>query len=197
MIGAYVPGGSLLHRTPAGWKLVLLGASVIVVVLLRPWWATAIACAAVLALFALARIPLRTLVRQLAPIGWILLLAVPLNALFAGWEQAATVGLRIVACVALAALVTLTTPVTAMLDALQRAIRPFGRRIDADRVGLVLAMTIRAVPLMAEIVREVLDARRARGAERSMRAIAVPVVVRALRTADGMGEALIARGADD
>jgi biotin transport system permease protein len=84
-----------------------------------------------------------------------------------------------------------------MLDAMQRALRPLGDRVDADRIGLVLAMTVRAVPLMVEIVRAVLEARRARGAEGSMRAIAVPVVVRALQTADGMGEALIARGVDD
>jgi biotin transport system permease protein len=50
---------------------------------------------------------------------------------------------------------------------------------------------------MVDIVRAVLEARRARGAEGSMRAVAVPVVVRALQTADGMGEALIARGVDD
>ena len=93
--------------------------------------------------------------------------------------------------------VTLTTRVSAMLDAMQRALRPLGDRVDADRIGLVLAMTIRAVPLMVEIVRAVLEARRARGAEGSMRAIAVPVVVRALQTADGMGEALTARGVDD
>ncbi|QAY73686.1 energy-coupling factor transporter transmembrane protein EcfT [Agromyces protaetiae] len=197
MIGTYVTGRSIIHRMPAGWKLVLLAASVVVIVALRPWWATAIATAVALALFAVARVPTRTLAQQLVPVGWLLLLAVPLNVIFQGWEQAALIGFRIVACIALAALVTLTTPVTAMLDAMRAALRPFERWIDADRVGLVLAMTIRAVPLMTEIVREVLDARRARGVEHSLRAVAVPVVVRALRTAEGMGEALIARGADD
>ena len=61
----------------------------------------------------------------------------------------------------------------------------------------MLALTIRAVPVMTEIVVAVLEARKARGAERSVRAIAVPVVVRALQTSDAMGEALIARGFDD
>lgn len=197
MIGVYVPGSSPLHRMGAGVKLVLLAASVVVVAVLPELWMTAIALGMAIALFAVAGIPWRVAVRQLVPVLWILAIAAPLNALFSGWESALAMSLRVSAFVALAAVVTLTTRVSAMLDAMQRALRPFGDRIDADRIGLVLAMTVRAVPLMVEIVRAVLEARRARGAEGSMRAIAVPVVVRALQTADGMGEALIARGVDD
>lgn len=197
MIGVYVPGSSPLHRLGAGWKLMLLAASVIVVAMLPEWWMAAIALGVAVALFAVAGIPWRVAVRQLVPVLWILAIAAPLNALFSGWESALAMSLRVSAFVALAAVVTLTTRVSAMLDAMQRALRPFGGRVDADRIGLVLAMTVRAVPLMVEIVRAVLEARRARGAEGSMRAVAVPVVVRALQTADGMGEALIARGVDD
>ncbi|MGR0219488.1 energy-coupling factor transporter transmembrane component T family protein [Agromyces sp. ZXT2-6] len=197
MIGVYVPGSSPLHRLGAGWKLMLLAASVIVVAMLPEWWMAAIALGVAVALFAVAGIPWRVAVRQLVPVLWILAIAAPLNALFSGWESALAMSLRVSAFVALAAVVTLTTRVSAMLDAMQRALRPLGDRVDADRIGLVLAMTVRAVPLMVEIVRAVLEARRARGAEGSMRAVAVPVVVRALQTADGMGEALIARGVDD
>jgi biotin transport system permease protein len=197
VIGVYVPGSSPLHRLGAGVKLMLLAASVIVVAMLPEWWMAAIALGVAVALFAVAGIPWRVAVRQLVPVLWILAIAAPLNALFSGWESALAMSLRVSAFVALAAVVTLTTRVSAMLDAMQRALRPFGDRVDADRIGLVLAMTVRAVPLMVEIVRAVLEARRARGAEGSIRAIAVPVVVRALQTADGMGEALIARGVDD
>jgi biotin transport system permease protein len=197
VIGVYVPGSSPLHRMGAGVKLVLLAASVIVVAMLPEWWMAAIALGVAVALFAVAGIPWRVAVRQLVPVLWILAIAAPLNAVFSGWESALAMSMRVSAFVALAAVVTLTTRVSAMLDAMQRALRPLGDRVDADRIGLVLAMTVRAVPLMVEIVRAVLEARRARGAEGSIRAIAVPVVVRALQTADGMGEALIARGVDD
>ena len=83
------------------------------------------------------------------------------------------------------------------LDAMQALLRPFRRWIDADRVGLALALAIRCVPLLAELVREVMEARKARGAEGSILALAVPVIVRALRTAEHLGEALTARGFDD
>jgi biotin transport system permease protein len=197
MIGAYFAGDSLLHRTPAGAKLVGLAASVIVVALLPAWWMLLAALLLIVAGFALARVPARIAARQLVPVLWILAIAAPLNALFSGWESALLMSMRLAACVALAALVTLTTKVSAILDAVQRGLRPLGSRVDADRVGIVLAMTIRAVPLMAEIVRAVLEARKVRGAEGSLRAVAVPVVVRALQTADAMGEALVARGFDD
>ncbi|WP_394552467.1 energy-coupling factor transporter transmembrane component T family protein [Agromyces sp. MMS24-JH15] len=201
MIGAYVPGRSPIHALPAGAKLAGLAASVVVVAMLPGWPALLVADGVVLLLFAVARIPARVAVRQLVPLAWILLLAAPLNWLVSGWESALTMSLRVSAFVLLASLVSLTTPVAAMLDAMQRALGPIGRatggRVDPDRVGLAIAMAIRALPIMAEIVREVVDARRARGVEHSLRAIAVPVVVRALRTADAMGEALIARGADD
>jgi biotin transport system permease protein len=197
VISAYVDGGSLLHRTPAGAKLVLLAVAVVVVAMLPEWWMLGVALGIVLMGFAIAGIHPRLAARQLVPVLWILAVAAPLNALFSGWESALVMSLRLAACVALAALVTLTTRVSAILDAVQRALRPLGSRVDGDRVGIVLAMTIRAVPLLAEIVRAVLEARRARGAEASLRAVAVPVVVRALQTADAMGEALVARGFDD
>ncbi|WP_136708013.1 energy-coupling factor transporter transmembrane protein EcfT [Agromyces sp. H66] len=197
MIGSYRPGTSPLHRLGAGAKLVGLAASVVVIALLPEWWMLLIALALVLLGFAVAAIPPRDAVAQLVPVLWILLIAAPLNALFSGWETALEMSLRVTACVALAALVTLTTRVSAILDAVRAGLRPLGRRVDAERVGIVLAMTIRAVPLMTEIVRAVLDARRARGVEGSLRAVAVPVVVRSLQTADAMGEALVARGFDD
>ncbi|WP_022890533.1 energy-coupling factor transporter transmembrane component T family protein [Agromyces italicus] len=197
MIGVYHPGDSLVHRTPALVKLGLLAAAVTVVALQGSLIALGIAAVATALLFLPARLPPAAVWGQIAPVLWLLVFAVPVQWLFAGWEAAATMGLRLVIAVALAALYTLTTPVTATLDAMQMLLRPFRRWIDADRVGLALALAIRCVPLLAEIVREVLEARKARGAEGSVVALAVPVIVRALQTADHLGEALIARGFDD
>ncbi|MFE6967572.1 energy-coupling factor transporter transmembrane component T family protein [Agromyces sp. NPDC057679] len=197
MIGVYHPGDSLVHRTPALVKLGLLAVLVTVVALQSSLLALGIAAGATALLFLPARLPASAVWGQIAPILWVLAFAVPVQWLFAGWEAAATMGLRLVIAVALAALYTLTTPVTATLDAMQTLLRPFRRWIDADRVGLALALAIRCVPLLADIVREVLEARKARGAEGSVVALAVPVIVRALQTADHLGEALIARGFDD
>ena len=197
MIGVFHPGTSLVHRTPALAKLALLAVVVTAVALLHSLVALGVASALVVGLFALARIPARLAWLQIRPILWVLAFAVPVQWVFAGWEAAASMGLRLVLAVALAAVYTLTTPVSETLDAMQVLLRPFRRWVDPDRVGLALALAIRCVPMLAELVREVLEARKARGAEGSPTAFAVPVIVRALRTADHLGEALMARGVDD
>lgn len=197
MIGIFHPGTSLVHRMPALAKLALLAVVVTAVTLLHWPAALGVASALVVGLFVLARIPARLAWQQITPILWVLAFTVPVQWIFAGWEAAATMGVRLVLAVALAAVYTLTTPVSATLDAMQVLLRPFRRWVDPDRVGLALALAIRCVPLLADLVREVLEARRARGAEGSPTAFAVPVIVRALRTADHLGEALMARGVDD
>lgn len=197
MIGVHHPGTSLLHRAPALVKLGVLAVLVTTVSLSTSPWALGGASVLALVLFAIARVPFRLVWGQVSPVLWVLAFAVPVQGLLNGWEPAATMAVRLLLAVALAALYTLTTPVTATLDAVQVLLRPFRRWVDADRVGLALALAIRCVPLLAEIVHEVLDARRARGAEGSARALAVPVIVRALRTAEHLGDALVARGFDD
>ncbi|TKV61819.1 energy-coupling factor transporter transmembrane protein EcfT [Nakamurella flava] len=197
MIGLYRPGSSPLHRAPAGLKLFGLLVVVTVIVLLQSPWQLAVAAVLVAAGFAVARIPARVAVAQLWPMRWLLLVTAVFQVVFTGPERAVMVCGTLLLTVAAAALVTLTTRVTAMLDLCRRLLHPLRRWVDADRVGLLLALTIRCVPLLATVVSEVSAARKARGQSFSLRAIAAPVVVRALRTADEMGAALMARGVDD
>ncbi|GAA1818146.1 energy-coupling factor transporter transmembrane protein EcfT [Agromyces neolithicus] len=197
MIGLYVPGRTIVHRTPAIVKLGALAAAVVTITLLREPWQLGIAFCVIVVAFVVAGIPPRDAARQILPILWLLAIAVPVQAFFGGWTAAIMMGGRVAASVALAALFTLTTTVSAVLEACETLLRPFGRWVDADRIGLLLALTIRCVPLTADIVREVIDARRARGAQGSIVALAVPVIVRSLQSADELGEALMARGFDD
>jgi biotin transport system permease protein len=197
-IGLYHPGTSVLHRIPAGIKLLAMLLAVVGVVLLHRWWELAIAASVTAVLFAVARIPPHLAWSQLRPLRYIIVLVAALQCMLAGWHAAVMVCGTIVVTVALAALVTLTTRVTAMLDALGVALHPLRRLgVDTDRIGLLLALTIRCIPLVAGIVTAVSEARRARGLGFSVRALAAPVVIRSLRSADALGEALIARGADD
>jgi biotin transport system permease protein len=202
VIGLYRPGTSLLHRAPALLKLGLLGMAMVLVGLVGDPVLLVAEIVAVVLLYAVAGIPPTAAWPQIGPILWILAFAVPVQVLIAGgsaagWTTAGLMAGRLLVAVALAALFTLTTTVTAVLEAFQVLLRPFRRWVDADRVGLLVALTIRCIPLVAEIVHEVLDARRARGVQGSLVALAVPVVVRSLYAADAIGEALAARGLDD
>ena len=99
--------------------------------------------------------------------------------------------------VLLAALVTMTTRTTDMVDAVVGLCRPLRRvGVDPERVGLMLALGIRSVPVVVGLAEEVRDAATARGSPPA-RAFAVPLIVRSLRHADALGDALVARGVDD
>ncbi|UGQ56707.1 energy-coupling factor transporter transmembrane protein EcfT [Rhodococcus pyridinivorans] len=197
--GPYHPGRSVLHRLPAGAKLLAVAALILALTLWirQPWQVLPALALAVLA-YAAARVPPRLAVVQLRPLVWMLAIIAAFQVLVAGWERAVVICGSLLVAVALAALVTLTTRTTDMLDAIVRAARPLARvGVDPDRVGLVLVMTVRAIPLIGTVVTRVTEARKARGLGFSLRALVVPVVVGALRTAEAMGEALAARGVDD
>lgn len=183
---------------PAGGKLAALLAGVVAVSLLHEWWQLAIAAAVVTAFYAAARIPPRIAWSQLRPLRFLIPVVAALQLWLAGWQTAVAVCGTILIAVALAALVTLTTRVSAMLDVLAAALRPLRRvGVDPDRIALLLATTIRCIPLVTGIVAAVTEARKARGLGFSIVALGAPVVVRSLRAADNLGEALLARGADD
>jgi biotin transport system permease protein len=198
LLGAYLAGDSPVHRAPAGLKLGLLGAGLLLLALLPGFVPVLVAGLVVVGLAALARVGARPLTAQVRPLLWLL---VPLTALqlwLSGPVRALTIAGGLVVAVAAAGLVTLTTRTEQLLDALVAGLRPLRRAgVDPERVALVLALAVRSVPVLVGIAREVQQARAARGAERSVRAFAVPFVIRSLRHADRLGEALEARGVDD
>lgn len=201
MIGIYQPGRSLLHRAPAGLKLLLLAVAVLLTTRLHSPVQVGAALIGFAAVTAVAGLPPRVVLAQFRPLLWVVPLIAVFQLVFTGWERAVTsVGVLLVN-VGLAAVVTLTTRVSAMLDLCRTLLHPLRRfGVDPDRAGLMLALAIRCVPLVAGIVGDVVQARKARGVtglRHSAVALAAPAVIRALRTADQLGDALRARGVDD
>lgn len=197
-LGLYRPGGSLLHRLPAGAKLLLMVVAGAASVFLDHPWQGGLAVLLVLCGYLLAGFTLGTAWRQVRPLVWILGTIAVFHVVLGGWEQAAVFLGLVLSLVLLAALVTLTTRTTDMVDAVVRGVGPLRVvGVNPERVGLLLALGIRSVPVVVGLAEEVRDAQRARGLTASPRAFAVPLVVRSLRHADALGDALVARGADD
>lgn len=198
MIGLYREGTSLLHRLPAVAKLGLLVLAGIGGVFVRSPLTTVVALGVVLIGYVVARMPVGVLVTMLRPL---LLILVPLalfHTIVSGWAAAVVLVGVIVALVLLANLVTLTTRTSELIDVVVRVCGPLRRvGVSPDRVGLLLHLTIRAVPLVIDLAQRVRQAQHARGLSASPRAFAVPLIVGALRRADDFGDALAARGFDD
>lgn len=197
-LGLYFPGTSLLHRLPAGVKLGALALAGAGSVWVDTYAQTAAALVVVLALHPLGGVPARVVTGLVRPLLWMLVPLSVFQVLAVGWAGTTVLVGVILALVLLANLVTLTTRTTDLVDvvvSLSRPLRVVG--VDPLRVGLMLNLAIRCVPLIIELAGEVRDAQRARGLECSPRAFVVPLLVRTLRRAEELGEALVARGVDD
>lgn len=195
-LGVYIPGDTWLHRMGAALKFVLLVIFIIAVTALpTQLWHSAAALVAVIALYAWARIPARVAWRQLVPLLPVLLFLGVFMVWQNGVQSALTLHIGLLATIAAANLLTLTTPVEELLAALDRALAPFGR--TGELISLTIALTIRLIPLTLATANEVLAARKARGVGFSFTAFGIPLVIRSVRRAKMMGEALMARGAVD
>jgi biotin transport system permease protein len=196
LLGLYVPGQSLLHRTPLALKALLcVGAGTPVVLIRQP-----LITAAGLVLFLLlmtvgARLPLRKVLGSLVPALPVLALLALYSWFTRGPEAAFVVPGGIAVCILAARLLTLTTPGQELLDGLVRLVRPL-RRLGADpeRFALALSIMVRSIPYLVGSLSDLRDAAKARGLQRSPRAVVVPVVVNAVAYAQATGQALAARG---
>lgn len=201
-LGVYSPGNTVVHRAPAGIKLLVLTVFILsTAIFVSTWQWAAVSVSMVVLTAAVARIPARLFVRQLSG-------ALPLLifiALMLWWrtdgEQALTMFLVLLSAIAAAILLTLTTRVSVLMETFERILAPTARiGVPVDQVALAMTLTIRLIPLQVQAVNEVLDARRARGSRStsvSLTAFGVPIVVRTILRSRAIADALRARGAAD
>ncbi|MGB6040333.1 MAG: energy-coupling factor transporter transmembrane protein EcfT, partial [Gordonia sp. (in: high G+C Gram-positive bacteria)] len=154
MIGVYVPGNSLLHRLPAGFKMLALMAAIITVaVVVRTPMAAWIALAATAAMFLIAMIPFRAAWSQIRGLLWLLGVLFLFQWIVTDLSRAFVVTAILLASAGLAAVVTLTTRTTDMLDAIIGALRPVERfGVRTDLIAMTFALTIRSIPLIADVL---------------------------------------------
>ncbi|MBY6264139.1 energy-coupling factor transporter transmembrane protein EcfT [Azospirillum sp. 412522] len=199
MLGLYLHRESVIHRLPAGVKLGgLLLVTMVVLALPGAWGALAAGFIGAAALVT-ARLPAGRVLAELRTPVVMLTLLFGFQSLLAGggWEETAVAIARFAALILLATLVTLTTRVMDMVDLFEwlfGLLRPVG--VNPAKMALMLALTIRFIPLLGDQVREVRMAQRARGVERNIAALFVPLLVKILTMADDLTAALEARGYD-
>jgi biotin transport system permease protein len=180
---------------PVWFKLLgLLVCSAVIIAADRPL-VGAVAAAGAIGGAAAAGVRMRAWRRLALPVGLMVLLVGALQLVGGSPDAALASAARLGGIGMLAVTFTLTTPPGEIVAWVESALARLGlgpRRVF--RVGLVVGLTTRSLDHLGEVGRRVLDARRARGLQRSLRAFAVPVTVEAARFAHGVGEALDARG---
>jgi biotin transport system permease protein len=202
-LALYVPRPSPVHRMSAGWKLLALaGLSVLLfAVPTLPVVGGALVAVVVLGLV-VARLPAVVLGRQARAVMWWIVSLFVLHSVLTDVLTGTVTVLRLLALVLAAAVVTATTRVTAMVAVVERICWPLQWvGVRPARIGLVIAMALRFIPLISERVDRIREAQAARGGSaRGLRGLSrtvVPLLVQVLQMAHTVSEALDARGADD
>lgn len=195
MFSLYIPRNSVIHRMSPELKLLLLlvsGAAIFFVHAL-----SLLILGVILAggLYFVARLPLRTIVFALKPLLFLGTFIFVLQWAFAGWEIASITLLRILSLVLLSSLVTLTTPLSDMIDVITCLARPLSRfGISAPQIALAIALTIRFIPSLLADLQEIQRARLARGAKGPSILAAGPLILKILHMTNALGDAIAARG---
>jgi biotin transport system permease protein len=194
-IGLYHPGHSPLHRASAGAKVAAL-LVVSLALFLIPSTILALASVPVaLAIYFSTGAPVRRLIAQLRGPAILLGIVFAFHVLFGSIADGVLAIARFATLILLASTVTLTTPVSEMSELVEwllAPLRPLG--VNPEKIGLAIALAIRFIPLISEEFRHIREAQAARGLAANPLALIVPLVIRTLKAADELADAIEARG---
>jgi biotin transport system permease protein len=195
LLANYVPGTSVIHRMPLWLKFLVVLACGMASFLIVDWRLAAAAFGLMCTLFLFSGAGPARLFRAVRPLLPVLLAI----GLFQWWQlgapTAARIVLNILLCVVAASLLTATTPLHRLLDGVVSLARPFQRfGADPERFALTIAIMLRSIPFIAGAFADVRDSARARGLERTPRALVLPVFITTVAYARHTGDALAARG---
>lgn len=218
--GSYYPGDSPLHRMDPRAKL-LLGI-VFIVVALAARNAAALGAVAVFVagFYLLSRIPLKYVVKSLAPLLFIVVVASLLNLFVVqggpvifewafirisegGVQSCLTIAARLVLILLGMSLVTMTTMTLDLTEALERLLSPFARfGLPAHELGMIMGIALRFLPQFASELVTIYHAQISRGAAlasspvrgmRMLSSLMVPLFTSAFRHAETLSAAMDAR----
>ncbi|WP_062296132.1 energy-coupling factor transporter transmembrane component T family protein [Demequina maris] len=194
LLGIYRPKRTALHLAPVWFKMLLLvGVSITSIAVSDPVTSIGITAACLL-LLASTLPPLKATLKGMGAIILIAALTTVFQVLRGDYVRALDLAGDIVSVAALALAVSSSTSMGAMLDFVTTLARPLRWLLPPESIGVMVSLTLRAIPEAAQILTESRVAARARGMDRSPRAILIPSASRTVGFALQLGQALHARG---
>jgi biotin transport system permease protein len=195
MMGGYLSRATWLHRLPAGLKLCTIAGISIALLPIQDWRLLALCLAVVVGVYAaLGRDAVRRL-SLLKPLVPLLVIIGGLQGVSSQWNDGAGVVLRLLVMVLAADLVTMTTTMSALMEAVEplfRLLRPLG--VNSRKIALAVALVLRFIPVLLANWRAREEAWRSRSRKRVPLRIVVLFLIETLRLADHVADALDARG---
>ena len=227
-IGQYIPTGSVVHRVDPRAKIVAAACLVLGISFNTSLVANLLFLAVVLGIAALSRIPFSYIWRGVLLGLPVLILIFTMQFLFLGsvepagrvyaelgWLRVTRYSLhlisisilRIIAFIFLTSLVTMTATTTELAHGVEQLLEPFRRfGVPSHELALILTISLRFVPTLAEETERIMKAQVSRGATlggtfwrpdktvRSLLPLIVPLFLAAFRRAEDLVLAMEARG---
>ncbi len=192
----YSPGNTVVHRARPMRKVLLL---LVTCTLLFVWesWVALLTIGSILGgLFHRADLSPDDAIDSIRPVVWFLVMIFAVQTYLIDWQSASFIVLRFIVMILAASLLTLTTRTSDLIDAIESALRHILPEKMSEAISLAFSLCLRFIPLVRRTFEEVREAQQARGLGRSWRALVTPTIVRTLKSADEIAQAITVRSID-
>ena len=221
-IGQHFPGNSVLHRCDPRLKLVATIAYIVVLFVAPNPLGLALSIALLAALYKVAKIPGKLILKSLKPIVPIVLFTAVLNLFFVtgegeplvhiwvlkiygeGIRYAILLTVRVCALIAGTSLLTYTTSPIVLTDAIENLLRPLAKiHFPVHELAMMMTIALRFIPTLIEETEKIMAAQKARGADmesgglmqriKALIPVLIPLFVSAFRRAFDLATAMESR----
>ena len=220
-LGQYFPGNSFVHRLDPRTKLIFLVVYIVALFMAVNWVSYGVMLLLLAFIIKISTIPLKSIVRGMKPLVFILVFTGVLNIFFTGGEtvlvsfwgitvtlegivRAVFMILRILMLITGTFLLTYTTSPIALTDGLESLLSPLKKlRLPVHELSMMMCIALRFIPTLIEETDKIMSAQKARGADfesgslmqrvRALVPILVPLFISAFRRADELATAMECR----
>ncbi|EJF86909.1 hypothetical protein MCY_00559 [Bartonella rattimassiliensis 15908] len=197
MIGLYIPKDTIIHRLSPRVKLLFLTLCGTFIIMVSSIALLGLFLLFVILFYRVAKVSFKTVIKQFQSMWLLLVLLFMFQIIFGSWLTGVEVILHLVILFSLSSLISFTTKVSDMVNAIEAWLQPFRCfGINPSKVSMVISMAIRFIPLLSEKFNEVHEAQKARGLNTNFVALTIPLIIRTIRMASDVAEALEARSYD-
>lgn len=188
MNSLYRSGHSIIHRSPAWLKLLLLAISLVIISIIeKSWLSSSTVLALVLALYFCSGFSAALIARALWQLKMLLVIVWLPQLIFNGFERGTIFSVVVFSGVLLAGLISLTTKTSEIVEVVAAVSR-------SKSFALLIALSINSIAVVTTSARAIAEAGKARGVKPNPIRNLVTLFVVSLRNADDYAEALSARG---
>ena len=221
-IGQHFPGDSLVHRFDPRLKLVLTIAYIVLLFAASNPLGLALSILFLAAMYKVAKIPGKMILKSLKPILPIVIFTAVLNLFFVSGEgeplvhiwfltiyaegvrYAVLMAVRVMALIAGTSLLTYTTSPIVLTDAIEQLLKPLGKLyFPVHELAMMMSIALRFIPTLIEETDKIMNAQKARGAQldtgkmtdrvKALVPVLIPLFISAFRRADELAMAMECR----